>query len=152
MDKHDRHLKILQIIRDNTISTQEELLLHLRAFDLEVTQATISRDINELNIIKASLANGKQKFVAMKSKYDAGSSRLLKVFSEAVIGYKLASNLIVIYTLPGMAPACASAIDVLSHPDIAGSIAGDDTIFVAVDAEASLEDVSLEIMQYANIE
>ncbi len=150
MDKKERQDKIREIINTKHVSTQEELLSYLMAYDLGVTQATISRDMKELNVIKANLVDGKQKFVVLRSQYDAGTSRLLNVFAEAVISSTKAGNLIVINTLPGMAPACASAIDVLNHPDVAGTIAGDDTLFLAVRSGAEVTEVETEIMQFAS--
>ncbi len=149
LSKQARHRKILEIISKQEIQTQEELVQKLEAENLSITQATVSRDIKELNIIKANTIKGKQKFVAMKSINDPGTDRLLKVFSEAVLHSVISGNLIVVHTLPGMAPACASAIDAMNLNRIAGTIAGDDTIFVAAESDSDMHALQYELMQFA---
>ncbi|NLK88703.1 MAG: arginine repressor [Clostridiaceae bacterium] len=131
MSKSERQARLLQLIRESDISTQEELVVELNKIGLEVTQATISRDIKELGIIKVTSGHGLQRYVPMERSGEVASGRLMKVFSEAVIQVDLAVNLVIIKTLPGMAQACASALDSMRLPEVAGSIAGDDTVFVA---------------------
>ncbi|NCC82987.1 MAG: arginine repressor [Clostridia bacterium] len=151
LSKQDRHRKILEIIAADEIATQEELVKRLQADRLSITQATVSRDIKELNIIKANTKNGKQKFVAMRTMHDPGTDRLLKVFGEAVLNSVTAGNLIVVHTLPGMAPACASAIDAMNITGVAGTIAGDDTIFIAAKTGVDVELMEHELMQFAAV-
>jgi transcriptional regulator of arginine metabolism len=122
---------LLQVIREKVIATQDELATSLNDAGMEVTQATISRDIKELGIIKVTTATGDQKYIPMERSGEVASGRLMKVFSEAVIQIDVAMNLVIIKTLPGMAQAGAAALDSMRLPEIAGSIAGDDTIFVA---------------------
>lgn len=122
---------MLQVIREKVIATQDELATSLNDAGMEVTQATISRDIKELGIIKVTTATGDQKYIPMERSGEVASGRLMKVFSEAVIQIDVAMNLVIIKTLPGMAQAGAAALDSMRLPEIAGSIAGDDTIFVA---------------------
>jgi len=131
MSKSERQAKLLQLIREADISTQEELVVAFNKIGLEVTQATISRDIKELGIIKVTSGHGLQKYVPMERSGEVASGRLMKVFSEAVVQVDLAVNLVIIKSLPGMAQACASALDSMRLPEVAGSIAGDDTVFVA---------------------
>lgn len=151
ISKQERHRKILEIIAKEEIATQEELVNRLKDEKLEITQATVSRDIKELNIIKANTINGKQKFVAMRTMNDPGTDRLLKVFGEAVLNSTISGNLIVVHTLPGMAPACASAIDAINVALVAGTIAGDDTIFIAAEQDADMEALEQQLMQFAAI-
>jgi transcriptional regulator of arginine metabolism len=122
---------LLQVIREKVIATQDELATSLNDAGMEVTQATISRDIKELGIIKVTTAAGDQKYIPMERSGEVASGRLMKVFAEAVIQIEVAMNLVIIKTLPGMAQAGAAALDSMRLPEIAGSIAGDDTIFVA---------------------
>ncbi len=123
---------MLALIRDRAIGTQEELVRRLNDSGLFATQATISRDIKELGIIKTSDGNGQQKYVALERGGNAPSGRLLKVFSEAVTKIDLAVNLVIVKTLPGMAQASASALDSMNLTEVVGTIAGDDTVFIAV--------------------
>lgn len=129
--KSERQARLLQVIREREISTQDELVASLNEAGMEVTQATVSRDIKELGIIKVSTGSGIQKYVPMERSGEAASGRLMKVFSEAVIQVDAAMNIVVIKTLPGMAQAGASALDSMRLPEIVGSIAGDDTVFIA---------------------
>jgi transcriptional regulator of arginine metabolism len=131
MSKSERQSRLLQLIREKEIGTQEDLVAGLNETGLEVTQATISRDIKELGLIKVTVGSGLQKYVPMERSGEIVSGRLMKVFSEAVIQVDAAMNLVIIKSLPGMAQACASALDSMQLPEVAGSIAGDDTVFVA---------------------
>lgn len=151
ISKQERHRKILEIIAREEIATQDELVKRLEDEHLKITQATVSRDIKELNIIKANTINGKQKFVAMKAMHDPGTDRLLKVFGEAVLRSVVTGNMIVVHTLPGMAPACASAIDAINIAAVAGTIAGDDTIFIAAEQGADMQALERQLMQFAAI-
>ncbi len=129
--KSERQAKLLEIIRDASVATQEELATLMLAAGMEVTQATVSRDIKDLGIIKVTTSTGAQKYVPMERSGETTSVRLLKVFSEAVVSVNVAMNLVILKTLPGMAQAGASALDSMRLPEVAGCIAGDDTIFVA---------------------
>lgn len=129
--KSQRQSRILQIVRERSIETQEELVDVLRKTGMEVTQATISRDIKELGIIKVSTGEGKQKYVSMDRSGEVASGRLMKIFSEAVILIEVAVNFVIVKTLPGMAQAAASALDSMHLSDMLGSLAGDDTVFIA---------------------
>jgi transcriptional regulator of arginine metabolism len=134
MSKNERQARLLQLIREKDISTQEELAAVLNGAGLDVTQATVSRDIKELGLIKVTTGGGQQKYVPMERSGEVASGRLMKVFSEAVLHLDTAMNLVIIKSLPGMAQACASALDSMQLADVAGSIAGDDTVFVATHA------------------
>jgi transcriptional regulator of arginine metabolism len=131
MSKNERQARLLQLIREKEIGTQEELAAVLNAAGMDVTQATVSRDIKELGLIKVTTGSGQQRYVPMDRSGEVASGRLMKVFAEAVIQLDTAMNLVIIKSLPGMAQACASALDSMQLAGVAGCVAGDDTVFVA---------------------
>lgn len=133
--KHTRHSRILEIIERQPVGTQEELVQKLAEDGLKVTQATISRDIKELGVVKATHNDGTQRFTTLNRDYDEDNDRLLRVFVEAVASFDLAQNILVVHTLPGMASASASALDSMKLTAVAGTLAGDDTIFIACYSE-----------------
>jgi transcriptional regulator of arginine metabolism len=130
-DKIERHNRLLQLIRDKEISTQDDLVTLMRSEGFEVTQATVSRDIKELGIVKVMAGRGIQKYAAIERTGESISTRLMKVYSESVVSVDTAMNLVIIKTMPGMAQACASALDSMRLNELVGTIAGDDTVFVA---------------------
>jgi transcriptional regulator of arginine metabolism len=123
---------MLDLIENYEIETQEELADYLLERGIEITQATISRDIKELRLVKVLTSGGKYKYATMDSQYEGINERLIKVFKSSVLSVDKAENIIVIKTLPGAAQICASAIDNFKIEGAAGTIAGDDTIFIAV--------------------
>ncbi|SDK50761.1 arginine repressor [Natronincola ferrireducens] len=134
--KYTRHAKILEIIENNEIETQEELSEELRKIGLNVTQATVSRDIKELRLIKVLSKSGKYKYATLKSQDTILSDRLVRLFKDSIISYDYAGNILVLKTIPAAAQAAASAIDATGFDGIVGTVAGDDTIFVVIrDAE-----------------
>lgn len=134
--KVTRHAKILEIINSRDIETQEELAEELRKGGMNVTQATVSRDIKELKLIKVLSDSGKYKYATIMHTENFLSNKLVNIFSQTVIGVEYVNNFVVIKTISGSAPAAAEAIDSLNFEGIAGTIAGDNTIFVmARDAE-----------------
>ncbi|WP_069649489.1 arginine repressor [Caloranaerobacter ferrireducens] len=140
MKKYARQTKILEIIEENEIETQEELADLLKKQGIEVTQATISRDIRELGIVKVMTNNGKYKYATLKQKQDCVTERLITIFKNSITAMEIAGNLLVLKTLPGAAQIAGSAIDSMNINNIVGTIAGDDTIFVAVnEAEKTIE-------------
>ncbi len=145
--KSQRQERLLALIASRPIATQSELVAHLRAEGLEITQATISRDIKELNIIKAAADNGKQRYVSMSHDSTLPKGRLMKVFSEAVVTLSQAQNLLILRTLPGMAGAAAAALDSLELPEVVGSVAGDDTIFIAAKDAQTAEALQMKLKQ-----
>ncbi len=130
-NKKNRQKMILSIISKNKVSTQEELVDILKESGWTATQATISRDIKELGLSKVNIEGGKQKYVQNQGEGSLAESHLVSVFVKSVTSFAQAGNLLVIKTLPGLAPACASAVDTMNFPEAVGSIAGDDTLFVA---------------------
>ncbi|SHI55867.1 transcriptional regulator, ArgR family [Geosporobacter subterraneus DSM 17957] len=128
--KYSRHAKILEIIENNEIETQEELAEFLKRSGINVTQATVSRDIKELRLIKVLAKNGRYKYASMKQQESAISDRLVKIFKDSILSIDYAGNIIVLKTLSGAANAACAAIDALDVKELVGTIAGDDTIFI----------------------
>ncbi|NLN49585.1 MAG: arginine repressor [Clostridiales bacterium] len=132
MLKISRHSKILEIIENNQIETQEELAEQLKNKGVNVTQATVSRDIKELRLIKVLSDDGRYKYAAMKDQNTMMTERLLKTFAETVLSIDYSGNIIVIKTFSGAANAAGEAIDAFDIKEIVGSVAGDNTIFILV--------------------
>ncbi len=130
--KYSRHSKIFEIIENKDIETQDELALELRSCGFQVTQATVSRDIKEMRLIKVLTKDGRYKYASIREKEGAVNDRFLKIFRNSVTSIDFAGNIIVIKTLVGSASAAAVSIDALNLKQIVGSIAGDDTIFLVV--------------------
>jgi len=131
--KSQRQAKILEIISNRNIETQEQLLAELQAEGFRGTQATISRDIKELRIVKELTSLGTYRYTISAS--DLGSSfsaRLNTIFRECVISFDYAQNIIVVRTLPGLASAAGSAIDAMNLNTIVGTLAGDDTVMIVM--------------------
>ena len=129
--KKDRHQAILKLLDQKDIETQEELVNQLQGMGFRVTQATISRDIKELHLIKVQSENGTYKYAPNEASVALNMQKMLRVVREAVIAVKQAGNFIVVQTLAGSANAAAEVIDNLGMVDVVGSIAGDNTIFIA---------------------
>ena len=130
--KYSRHSKIFEIIESRDIETQDELASELRNSGFQVTQATVSRDIKEMRLIKVLTKDGKYKYASIREKEGVVNERFLKIFRNSVTSIDYAGNIIVIKTLVGSASAAAVSIDALNLKQIVGSIAGDDTIFLVV--------------------
>ena len=127
--KQARHQRILELIEERPVETQEELAALLRESGYHVTQATISRDIRELKLRKIAYEGGRQKYAALTAGDAELSERIIRVFRDAVIKLDYSQNIVVIRTLNGMGMAVGFAIDSMESSDILGSIAGDDTVF-----------------------
>ncbi len=132
--KIGRQAKILELITNNEIETQEQLAELLLKNGYNVTQATISRDIRELKLSKVSTENGKQKYVEVTKNGvdDSYLDKYVRILQNGFVSMDRAVNIIVIKTVPGMAMAVAAAIDTMHFDGLAGCIAGDDTIMCAV--------------------
>ncbi|MBD5089124.1 MAG: arginine repressor, partial [Clostridiales bacterium] len=130
--KVKRHTKIIEIISKYNIDTQEELAERLYEAGFRVTQATISRDIRELKLTKVAGNNGKQRYVVLESKESDLYAKYVQVLKTGFLSMDQAQNILVIKTVSGMAMAVAAAIDAMKLKEIVGSIAGDDTIMMAV--------------------
>lgn len=134
MARANRQLKILDIISKHDVDTQEELVDYLCSEGFAVTQATVSRDIKEMGIIKALSSDGRHyKYAAQQTKEATAADKFLSMFKNTVISIKSSGNLIVLKTEAGSAGPAAELIDKLSYDEVLGVIAGDNTIFVAVD-------------------
>lgn len=129
--KAKRQAKIMEIISTKNVETQEQLLLELQQAGFTGTQATISRDIRELHIVKELTSLGTYRYsVAAQELPPKFSNRLNTIFRESVVSFDYAMNLVVIHTLPGLAAAAASALDAMKMRVSLGTIAGDDTVVV----------------------
>lgn len=131
--KSQRQAKIMEIISNRNVETQEQLLSALQQEGFRGTQATISRDIKELRIVKELTSLGTYRYTTSGSEISGTfSSRLNTIFRECVISFDYAQNIIVIRTLPGLASAAGSAIDAMSLDAVVGTLAGDDTVMVVM--------------------
>lgn len=141
MMKSERHAMILELIERNDIETQEDLARLLKEHGIGVTQATVSRDIKELRLIKVLTDTGAYKYATV-DKAEAGlKERLVRIFSDSVVAITYSYNLVIIKTLSGSGSAAAEAIDSLHWNEIAGTLAGDNTIFLAVKDLKQVPDV-----------
>ena len=127
-----RQQRILELIQMHDIEKQEELVQMLCEDGFDVTQATVSRDIRELNLSKVSVDGKRTRYATLSKDKPVASDKFLTVLKEGFVSMDMAQNILVIKTAPGMAMAVCAAIDALEWNEIVGSIAGDDTIMCAV--------------------
>ncbi len=139
MSKQSRQNQILDLIIKEEISTQEELTEKLAQLGYEVTQATVSRDIREMQLTKVPVSNGKSVYVAYRATPEDLQEKYIRIFRDGFLSMDNAQNILVIRTVSGMAMALAAALDQMEFYEIVGSIAGDDTIMCAV---RSVEDTA----------
>ena len=131
--KSQRQAKILEIISNKDVETQEQLLAELQSAGFRGTQATVSRDIKELRIVKELTSRGTYRYATSPNELNGTfSARLNTIFRECVVSIDYAQNLVVIHTLPGLANAAASAIDAMNMSSVLGSLAGDDTVMIVM--------------------
>ena len=130
--KSARQNAILELIRERDVETQEELADALRKRDFKVTQATVSRDIRELRLLKALSPSGTYKYAVADKPENGLSERFHRIFSESVLSMAHAYNQVIIKTLPGSANVAAEMVDSLHWPEILGTLAGDNTILMIV--------------------
>lgn len=130
--KIKRQSRILELIRNNDIETQEELQAYLVKDGFAVTQATVSRDIRDMKLTKISTNSGKQKYVALNDTTEDLSEKYVRVLKDGYVSMDMAQNILVIKTVSGMAGAVCASIDAMNIHEIVGSIAGDDTIMCAI--------------------
>ena len=147
--KNERQDKILQIITENRIETQNQLIQALREAGVRSTQATVSRDIRELRLVKEPDEDGVSRYVcpAEQTALPDHSERLRTIFRESVTSCCCAQNIVVVRTLSGLANAACTAIDSMEVPDMVGSLAGDDTIFLAMTDNAAAERMCREMQE-----
>ena len=139
--KLDRQNAIMEIITKQDIETQNQLMEALAARGVKSTQPTLSREIRDMRLIKELGPNGNYRYVMAASQDNADlDARLRKIFKECVLSYDLAQNILVIKTLPGLAQAAGSTLDGMDIPGLVGTIAGDDTAFLALkDPDAAVK-------------
>ena len=130
--KKSRHQKIKDLVEKYEIETQEELADKLKEAGYAVTQATVSRDIREMKLSKISMGDGRQKYAILMNNDHYLSDKYIRVLKDGFISMDMAQNILVVKTVSGMAMAVAAAIDAMKLKEIVGSIAGDDTIMMAV--------------------
>ncbi len=131
--KSKRQAKIMEIIANRNIETQEQLLQELQNAGFHSTQATISRDIKDLRIIKELTSFGTYRYTTASTETTGTfSSKLNTIFKECITNFDYAQNMIVVRTLPGLASAAASAIDAMNMSVVVGTLAGDDTVFIVM--------------------
>ncbi len=136
-----RHAMILEIIDSKDIETQEELADELRRHGVAVTQATVSRDIKELRLLKVLSEKGGYKYATADRAEKGLNDRFIRIFSESVLSMANANNLIVIKTLSASAAPACEAIDSLKWPEIVGTLAGENTVLVIVQSTEQVEEV-----------
>lgn len=139
--KNKRHEKILELIVQYDIETQDELAGRLIDAGFEVTQATVSRDINKLDLVKVKGESGHQKYTVRSGLNPEENKKYVRVLQDAIKSMEEAQNILVIKTVSGMAMAAAAALDSLNVPGIIGSIAGDDTIMCVTKDNKHTKDV-----------
>ena len=130
--KTKRQSKIIELIQRYEIETQEELSEYLLKEGFNVTQATVSRDIRELKLTKISMNNGRQKYAVLGDTDDELSEKYVRVLRDGFLSMDMAQNILVVKTVSGMAMAVAAALDKMHWTEMAGCIAGDDTIMCAM--------------------
>lgn len=131
--KSTRQAMILELISQQDIETQNQMMEALMERGIKSTQATLSRDIKELRLVKELSPSGTYRYVVVnRDELSDFDIRLRKIFRECVLSYDYAQNLVILRTMPGLANAAASALDHMSVPDLVGTLAGDDTVFLAM--------------------
>ncbi len=139
--RYSRQNKIVELISNYEVDTQEKLAALLRESGFEVTQATISRDIKDLQLIKTLTASGKYKYAVNQSKDMPVTDRFVKIFRETITSYAASGNLIVVKTLSGCANAAGEALDTSGLPHIIGSVAGDNTLLLVADSPEAVPEI-----------
>ena len=146
--KSKRQEKILQLIHDHDIETQEQLLSELREAGFQTTQATISRDIKQLRIIKELGSTGAYRYsVSAKPVEHTFSAKLNIIFKQCLTSVEHAQNILVIKTMPGLASAACSALDKMNIPEIVGTLAGDDTVLLVFHDSSHAADFCEQVRQ-----
>ena len=148
--KSKRHERILEIIKEKDIETQEELAEELKKSGFDVTQATVSRDIKNLKLLKMQSAFGKYKYVVPTKDTTNITDKLANILKNAVVSVENIDKMVVVKTFTGGASAAAEAIDSLDFDDIAGTVAGDNTIFILVRSISGSENLVEKINSRIN--
>ena len=143
--KSNRQKKILEIISRHHIETQDDLIEQLLLEGFSVTQATVSRDIRELQLSKVLTGKGSYRYVAPKKEEMVAGMKINAALVDSIISVDYAQNLVVVHTFPGLAQAVAAGIDNLALAEVLGCVAGDDTILVATRNESAAKSISERI-------
>ena len=143
--KYKRQAKIMELIGSFDIYTQDELADRLKKSGFAATQATISRDIKELKLLKIPASNGQYKYAPANREEEKTNIKFFNILNETLIAITPAKNLLVVKTHSGMANAAAAALDAINFPEVIGSLAGDDTIFLAFASEENAEAVAQKL-------
>lgn len=147
--KITRHAKIREIIDTHKIETQEELATALRNEGIDVTQATVSRDIKELMLVKVPDAKGHYHYAYPKERNSIMTTdRLERIFHEYIVNLRNSDNMVIIHTMPGTASSVAFAVDHMKWPEVLGSIAGDDTVFLALENRKAVAEIIRRFHEY----
>ena len=139
--RYARQKKILELIAVHEVETQENLLALLKSNDFDVTQATVSRDIRELQLVKVLASSGKYKYALPNSYNGSISDRFIKIFKETILSVKSSGNIVLVKTLSGCGPAAGEAIDSLNRDFTIGSVAGDNTVMLITDDPSNTQKV-----------
>ena len=145
--KRNRQEAILRVISQYEVETQQELAQRLKEEGFEVTQATVSRDIRDMKLSKMPTGEGHQKYVRFHNDEKHLSGKYVNVLKEGFVSIDMAQNILVVKTVSGMAMAVAAAIDAMKDPEIVGTIAGDDTIMMAVRTVEDTKSLMNQILQ-----
>ena len=146
--KRARQAEILNVIRMMDVETQEQLLAELKLRGFTTTQATISRDIKELHLVKELTGHSTYKYTVSERKTSLNvAGRLNNIFRESVTSFDSAQNIVVLKTMPGLASAACSALDGMHLPNMVGSLAGDDTALLIMRTAQDAEDLCLDIVK-----
>ncbi len=139
--KSQRHRKIVEIVEQNVIETQEELADELERQGFKVTQATVSRDIRELRLVKIAAGDNRYRYAVSQKRFAGGQSKIKRIFRDSVTGLDFSENIIVVKTTPGAAQAVALVIDNEGCREIIGTVAGDDTVLVVVKPKSEVQQI-----------
>lgn len=148
--KTRRHAKILELIKEHDIDTQDELLRYLRESGFDVTQATVSRDIKELRLVKTLSRTGQYKYSTGSENVNDMSSKFYSLFSDSVLSVESAQNMVVVKCMTGMAQAVCAAMDAMYWQGFVGTLAGEDTIFIVCSNEAAAQGTQDEFRKLIN--
>lgn len=147
--KNRRQRRILEIVSNETIGTQKELAERLQQEGFETTQATISRDIKELLLVKVNIGGDRYKYV-IAQETPVTDAKLRMVLREFILSYDYSENLLILNTAPGNANTVASAIDRARWPQVIGTLAGDDTVMLVIKPKETVQEVVEKIEDYTS--
>ena len=150
--KNARRKKIADLVTQYDIDTQEELALRLNGEGFKVTQATVSRDIRDMKLMKIQMPDGRQKYALMDETQTDHGEKYARVLQDGFSKVDKAGHLLIVKTIPGMAMAVAAALDAMAWPEVAGTIAGDDTIMLAIRKESDVEELTERILDIVSEE